>query len=287
MRVTLYLKIVTVLLSTDIPSALSAPSLNPATVKRFLGDIKSDRIPKNALEATQYLDRHSGRLRDTLLEEFYKTDEQGREILFNILLDEPSFKPDQKFRAAMLRRLHHWGRPEVEVMVDAAGSLIAEYIMKNIGLFLSELGGEIGTDDPFAQAAITGALAKNRKLGAFAKFYTHEVLTKLSQHLRHNNFDGDAQQAAFTLFLLGEDARGVLSETSRSKDRQARHVARTLLLYLNRKISVETVAERLDDGDGGIWLNSGHLEGEIPEPTCASNPASPTVSNWIRGHEIE
>lgn len=69
-------------------------------------NIRSDDIPYNAATAAEWIYVHRNKLKNAMLDEVYRTDRQGRDVLLNALFVVDNFEPDEKFRQLTMSRLH-------------------------------------------------------------------------------------------------------------------------------------------------------------------------------------
>jgi hypothetical protein len=193
------------------------------------------------------LERHREEIKDRLLAEFYKTDSQGREAIFQLLFETKSFIPDERFMKAVLRRMHHYGSPDWNFPRDPSGDAGAEYIVKQALRFGALFVQELRFDDPFTQCAITCALRKNHLLEQYRPFFTEDILRRLSIHLKNDRHPGNAQQAGLIFFLIGETGLPVLRNVASQREEQSRGVARALISYFEKKINRRELAAELNE----------------------------------------
>src|SRR4051812_42860013 len=96
--------------------------------RRAMANLRSDRVPHNCQRATTWLLKHREEVKDDLLAELYRADYQARDAIFHVLLNTPSFQPDERFIRFLLARLpeqnkHVWSGMIFEDAADRmAGS---------------------------------------------------------------------------------------------------------------------------------------------------------------------
>ena len=74
-----------------------ARAQSPEEVRRAFVDLHDDKVPHNCEHATDWLLKNREQLKDDLVDELYKTDWQGRDAIFHLLLNTSSFVPDDRF----------------------------------------------------------------------------------------------------------------------------------------------------------------------------------------------
>jgi hypothetical protein len=250
MRVALLLFLFVIDLSPVFGGTLTQSALNGA-----LRDLRNDRTLYNCRDAMDLLMEHREEIASRLVTEFYQTDSQGREAIFQILFETKSFVPDEKFIRAVLRRMHHYGSPDWNFPTHGSGDAAAEYIVKQTLKFGAMFVDELHFDDPFTQCAITCALNKNHVLEQYKPFFTDAILGRLAAHLRDDEHPGNAQQAGLIFFLLGDRGLPVLRKVAAGREEQSRGVAQAFIAYFEKRVGRRDLATQLD-----YWISLGEQD---------------------------
>jgi hypothetical protein len=93
------------LLALAITTLPSSRAQNPEDMRRAFIDIHDDKIPHNCEHAAAWLFKYREELKEDLLDELYRTDPQGRDVILHILFNTGSFTPDERFLRFVVMRL--------------------------------------------------------------------------------------------------------------------------------------------------------------------------------------
>jgi hypothetical protein len=196
----------------------------PAEVRQAFADLHDDKVPHNCEHASEWLFTNREKLKDDLLDEFYKTDWQGRESIFSILVNTESFAPDERFirfEAASLGDRENSGED---------WEFISKHFKEFDPLLKEQLGKTTHRAHEMYVRWATAWVAK--KLGVFEQYaplYTPEVLREVAQNLKSDDKGFNASQAVRLFLLLGDQSLPTLREAAKSSDKQAASLARATI----------------------------------------------------------
>ena len=196
----------------------------PAEVRQAFADLHDDKVPHNCEHATEWLFTNREKLKDDLIDEFYKTDWQGRDAIFHVLVNTESFVPDERFI-----RLEAAGLADRENN-EEDWEFISKHFKEFEPLLKEQLGKTSHRSHEMYVRWATAWLAK--KMGVFdqyAPLYTPAVLKEVAQNLRNDNEKYNASQAVRLFLLLGDQSLPTLREAAKSSDKQAASLARATI----------------------------------------------------------
>ena len=78
----------------------------PEQLAAAFQNIRSDDIPHNAETACAFLYAHRNELAPEFLDELYRTDRQGRDVILYALMRTKSYTPDARFCQTLVSRLN-------------------------------------------------------------------------------------------------------------------------------------------------------------------------------------
>jgi hypothetical protein len=221
-----------------------------AEIRSAFTDIRSDNIPHNCVNATNWLFTNREQIKDELVSELYKTDRQGRDAILHVLFKTKSFVPDERFIQLVMSRLSEQDKyVENLTIFDPAIALNEEpgadqdethaagahweawpFINKHFDAFEPSLKEEIGkTDNVFVLWATAWLLKKRGILQNYTDLYTPAVLSKAVQNLKNDNQGSNASHAVRLFLLLGDQSLPTLREAAHSSDRQCSNLARATI----------------------------------------------------------
>jgi hypothetical protein len=192
--------------------------------------LRSDQIMGNSDETVEWLFPRRAQLTAMFQDEFYKTDDQGREALSHLLYHTDSFTPDERLLEFMTTRFR-----------DAAmNDEDWQFIHDRFEIFEPFLKAQIGRTNAtphsmFVLWATAWVMKKRGVLDRYSNLFTPAVLTVAAGHLRTDTNFSNAGLAVRLFLLLGDQSLPVLREAAHSSDPQARNLARATLDALGGK----------------------------------------------------
>jgi hypothetical protein len=251
------------LLAAVIQVQPASAEVSDEVLRRKVADLHHDWVPGNCGDSMTFLREHSDekKVQSALLDTFYKTeDPQTKEECMVLLCHAPGFQPDEKFMQAVLKRMHHYGKPNVlrggEAAGDAGALLIATQIQKYPDLVASEIRENFSIDDLWVQYAVIRALAKGGLLKSNENRFSESYLNTLAKHLQNDNIPGNAKTATCAFVFLGKIGEPALRNVPRSSDLQGRQLALALLSYSSAKITLPQLDHKLERFDYFDWSSS-------------------------------
>ena len=213
----------------------SSPAQTPEQVRLAFRSIRNDDIPWNAGAASKWLFLHRDRLTRELLDELYRTDRQGRDVIFSTLISTTSFQPDERFCRALVSRLN-----EEDSYVGYSALGIAthwsswEFCNAHYDQFKSILAENAQTTNDMW--CLWGTVSLWHKRGELA-----DRLRELSPHawelmarsLQDDKFSGNAGQAVRVYLIIGKAAIPRLESLKKSDEAQTRDYASAVIDAMN------------------------------------------------------
>jgi hypothetical protein len=207
-----------------------ARAQTPEEVRRAFADLHDDKVPHNCEHATDWLLKNREQLKDDLVDELYKTDWQGRDVIFQILLGTSSFVPDERFIrffASTLPERENDGEAWqfINNHFDQFDPLLKEQVRK-----MSNRSHDMYT------VWATAWLAKKRGVfDQYAPLFTPSVLNEVAKNLKDDTESYNASQGIRLFLLLGDQSLPTLREATKSSDNQTASLARATIDALSGK----------------------------------------------------
>jgi hypothetical protein len=207
-----------------------ARAQSPAEVRQAFIDLHDDKVPHNCEHAADWLLKNREELKDDLVDELYKTDWQGRDAIFHILLNTSSFVPDDRFIRFFAATL-----PEREN--DGAAW---EFVNNHFDQFDPLLKEQVSkmSNRPHDMYTVWAAAWLAKKRGVFdqyAPLFTPAVLNEVAKNLKDDQVGYNASQAVRLFLLLGDQSLPTLREATKSSDNQTASLARATIDALSGK----------------------------------------------------
>ena len=203
---------------------------SPEEVRRAFIDLHDDKVPHNCEHATDWLLKNREQLKDDLVDELYKTDWQGRDAIFHILISTPSFVPDDRFIRFFAATL-----PERE-NDGAAWEFVNNHFDQFDPLLKEQVSKMSNRPHEMYSLWATAWLAKKRGIfDQYAPLFTPAVLTEVAKNLKDDQERYNASQAVRLFLLLGDHSLPTLREATKSSDNQTASLARATIDALNGK----------------------------------------------------
>lgn len=207
-----------------------ARAQSPAEVRQAFIDLHDDKVPRNCMDATDWLFKNREQLKDDLVDELYKTDWQGRDAIFHILLKTSSFVPDDRFIRFFATTL-----PERE-NDGAAWQFVNNHFDQFDPLLREQVIKMSNRPHDMYVLWATAWLAKKR--GVFDQYvplFTPGVLAEVVKNLKDDQESYNASQAVRFFLLLGDQSLPTLREATKSSDNQTASLARATIDALSGK----------------------------------------------------
>jgi hypothetical protein len=194
--------------------------------------LRSDKIIGNGEEAAKWLAARGDQIEPLLVEEIYKTDEQGRHQILKLLSQMHSFVPDDRFIHLIAAQMVENDTDDVDWRFvhdhfDAFEPLLADAIAKSRNR----------PHDMYLLWSTAWVMKKRGVLDRYASVFTQAALTAAATHLRTDNESSNAGWAVRFFLLLGDRSLDTLRKVAQSNDPQARSLANATVDALggNRK----------------------------------------------------
>lgn len=230
--------------------------------------LRTDDIPGNSQDASKWLATLGDKIEPLLVEEFYKTDEQGRHEILRLLTPMHSFAPDDRFARFVATKMVENDTDDVDWKFvhdhfDAFEPLLADAIAKSRNR----------PHDMYFLWSTAWVMKKRGVLDRYSSVFTSAVLTAAATHLRADNEYSNAGWAVRLFLLLGDRSLDVLRKVAHSDDAQARSLASATI-----------------DALGGSRKAFGYLQArvelsrtpfgpEVSDPPWLAQAAAPYVGN--------
>ena len=207
-----------------------ARAQSPEEVRRAFVDLHDDKVPHNCEHATDWLLKNREQLKDDLVDELYKTDWQGRDAIFHILIGTPSFVPDERFIRFFATTL-----PERENEQET-WQFINNHFDQFDPLLREQVSKMSNRSHEMYSLWATAWLAKKRGIfDQYAPLFTPAVLTEVAKNLKDDQQRYNASQAVRLFLLLGDQSLPTLREATKSSDNQTASLARATIDALSGK----------------------------------------------------
>ena len=182
--------------------------------------LRADEILGNAQEASTWLAARGDQVEPLLVEEIYKTDEQGHHQILHLLSQMHSFVPDDRFIHFIAAQMVENDTDDVDWKFvhdhfDAFEPLLADAIAKSRNR----------PHDMYLLWSTAWVMKKRGVLDRYANVFTPTVLTAAATHLRADNQSSNAGWAVRFFLLLGDRSLDTLRKVADSDDAQARNLA--------------------------------------------------------------
>lgn len=211
-------------------------------VQRAFAALRSDKVKHNCGEAISALFSRREELKDALVDELYRTDEQGRGALMFILYNTKSFTPDDRFLQLVMRILPADQKNvsrrcgcDLPITVRDDGHLDQivgrwQYVDTHFEQFEPLLTPLISTTkDSWMLWAIAWMYKKHGIFESKADLFTREVLGVATANLANDNVSWNAAAAVRLFLIFGDKSVPLLQAATRSRDAQARYFAKATL----------------------------------------------------------
>lgn len=227
-------------------------------IRQTFTQLRTDEVSGNAEEASVWLAQRGDQIKPLLLDELYKTDEQGRYEISHLLYNIKSFVPDERF-------IHFIAAKMVEADTDEGDW---KFVHDHFDAFEPLLETAIAKSrnrphDMYVLWATAWVMKKCGVLEHFSNVFTPVVVTAATAHLRDDNVPSNAGWAVRFFLLLGDRALAPLREVAHSNDPQARSLANATI-----------------DALGGSRKAFGYLQARVE---LSRTPFGPEVSDpdWL------
>jgi hypothetical protein len=189
-------------------------------------NIRSDDVPQNAVAACSWIMAHRDELTPQLLDELYRTDRQGRDVILYALMRTKSYNPDARFCQTLVSRLaeeNHYVKNDDLGVGDGVHWYAWTYMDRRYDLFKPLLLANLQTtNDMFSIWGTTTLLQKHGDLAAEEPKFPQHVWDTAAVSLKPDDIEGNAGQAVRFYLLVGPDALPHLKPLETSDDPQTR-----------------------------------------------------------------
>lgn len=187
-------------------------------------NIRSDTIPLNGRMAAEWLFKYRNRLKAALLDELYKTDRQGRDVIMTTLFATRGFHPDARFCQMMMARVNeeerhvpnwtlgvraHWACWD---FVHSHYETLKPYVLANLEK----------TDNMLCVWSSVWLLSMHHDLDAEVPKFSERVWDLAERNLANDEQSYNAGQAVRFYLIIGKLALPRLETAKKSKDAQTR-----------------------------------------------------------------
>lgn len=225
--------LVTLLILVNIASSFAADLDRQLSIA--FRHIRNDGIPHNAKVVSAWIYSNRQHITRELLDELYKTDRQGRDVILFALMETEGFRPDDRFRRTLVARLndedHVVGNHDLDLRVHWRAF---RYINVNYASFRQLLLDNLHrTDDMWCIWGTISLLDRHNDLEKeFPKFgkHTWEVI---SLSLRDDDISYNAGQAVRVFLIIGQPTLPILKELAKSKEEQTGDYASAMIDAMN------------------------------------------------------
>jgi hypothetical protein len=209
-----------------LPISAAVP---PDQLASAFQNIRSDDIPHNAETACAFLYAHRDELTPEFLDELYRTDRQGRDVILYALMRTKSYTPDARFCQTLVSRLNeenrNVGNHDLGIRLGVHW-LAWTYMDRRYDLFKPLLLANLQTtSDMFSIWGTVTLLQKHGDLPAELPKFSQRVWDTAADSLKNDTIEGNAGQAVRFYLLIGPDALPHLRPLTTSQDSQARDLA--------------------------------------------------------------
>jgi hypothetical protein len=236
----------------SVPFNAIGAGISDSQLHQKLMELRSDQVKWNCSKAMDALAGHVDEIKvqKALLARLSTNDIQEQEAIVLLLFKAKNFKPDSAFVSLVLKRLHHWGRPER--MVDGpAGDEGADFLIAHANEFGDLIAAEISDSftikdySLWVQYAVTRALTKGGVLDRYASKYSPAFLRNLGDQLKSDDVPNNAELAVMTFLFLGKVGVPALEEVAKGSDPQGAQIAKLLLDYIGGKLAMRDLRQKL------------------------------------------
>jgi hypothetical protein len=192
-------------------------------------NIRSDNVPHNAETACAWVYAHRDELTPELLDELYRTDRQGRDVILYALMRTKTYNPDARFCQTLVSRLNEEdrfvGNGDLGLRMGVH-HFAWTYMDRRYELFKPLLLTNLQTtNDMFCIWGTVCLLQKHGDLpDAMPKFDPH-VWDTAAISLAPDDIEGNAGQAIRFYLVIGTAALPHLQPLTTSKDFQTRNLS--------------------------------------------------------------
>ena len=245
-----------------------ASAQTPEQISLAFRNVRSDDIPHNADAASDWIYAHRNPLKSELLDELYRTDRQGRDVILFALMNVKGFDPDERFRRLLVSRLneedHFVRNSDLHLFVHwYAWRFINAHYGAFKALILENLQG---TNDMLCIWQTARQLQRQADfIAAWPTFPPPHVWETAALSLRNDEIGFNASQAIRFYLMVGKGAIPHLRQVTTRDDAQARDYAsatidaiggsRNAYGYLGSEIAFASFIG--DDNDGAFGLRGG------------------------------
>lgn len=195
--------------------------------------LRDNRVGDDLARAEKWLSERSEQLKESLVEELYKTDWQGRNSILRILTQTKSFVPDDRFLGFVWDTLNHKNRNAGflhQQIMDADCQFISAHFPAFESRLKDQLRQTTSAPDDMLKLWIIAWLAK--KHGVFeqyASLITSSVYEAAAANLKNDKVRDNASEAVRFFLLMGDAGLPVLEGVAKSPDRQAANLAKATI----------------------------------------------------------
>ena len=192
-------------------------------------NIRNDDVPQNAQTACAWIQAHRDDITPQLVDELYRTDRQGRDVILYALMRTKGYTPDARFCQTLVSRLNEEdrfvGNGDLGLR-DGVHWYAWTYMDRRYDLFKADLLANLQTTtDMLTIWGTVVLLQKHGGLAAEEPRFSPSVWSTAAASLKADKIDGNAGQAVRFYLTIGTDALPYLKPLETSDDPQTRSLA--------------------------------------------------------------
>ena len=216
-----------------IPSRVAGQT--PEQVRLAFRNIRSDDIPSNANIASGWLFAHRDQLTRELVDELYRTDRQGRDVILSTLMLTDSFHPDDRFCRTLVSRLNEEDKYVPNASLNHKTHWQAwRYFNTHYDQFKDLLLENLQTtEDMWCIWGTVCLLEKRGELADTVPRFSPHVWDTIGRSLQADNISYNAGQAIRVYLIIGKDSLPHLAPLAKSSEPQTRDYASATIDAMN------------------------------------------------------
>ena len=216
----------------------SARAQTPQQLQAAFAAIRSDNVQNNCGDAVSFLYHYREKLKGDILDQLYRSDEQGKSALMYVLFNTKSFRPDQRFLNLVastltfrhpIRMASGYDFPEAESIKTPWA-----YIDAHFELFEPLLAAQVSAKNVWVSWAAAWMLKKHDVLERNVGRFTADVLANAVANMRNDSVEYNASQAVRLFLLIGDPGLPILREAVKAGDAQTKDYCRALIDALTK-----------------------------------------------------
>lgn len=201
-------------------------------IRILTSTLRDNKVGGDRQRAEKWLSARSEQLKETLVEELYQTDWQGRNSILEILNQTKSFAPDERFLGFVMETLDHKNR-NAEFLYQRMDA-DCHFINDHFAAFEPRLKDQLrrttsAPDDMLKLWVIVWLAKKNGVFDQYAPLVTPALYRAAADNLKDDKVSHNASEAVRFFLLMGDASLPVLEQVTKSSDRQAANLAKATM----------------------------------------------------------